>query len=177
MGTGKTSRRPSLVIAVEGIQDHDAVGAVKRGADEQATQWLVDVVIDFDLESVPNVNRSRYAARCEDARAVLRRRACHRGDQARVIDQLSVVGAQATGLTWNSLTISAAVLAGGAVVLLLIYAMSLVSVPLMVFFQAYTLHFFGSRYPLLGEQLALTSRPLNTAFPPSPEAAAPLPAS
>lgn len=94
-----------------------------------------------------------------------------------IIALVVFVGGKAAGLSWNSLTISMAVLAGGVVVLLLIYAMSLISVPLMVFFQAYTLHFFGSRYPLLGEQLALTSRPLKPAFSQFPGAAAPLPAS
>jgi hypothetical protein len=87
-----------------------------------------------------------------------------------------VLVGSAAGLSWNTLTLSAAVVAGGGVLMLLIFVMSFVSAPAMVFFQAYALQFFGSRYPLLGGQLALTSPPPKLP-PPITGFVAPLPAS
>ena len=69
-----------------------------------------------------------------------------------------VVGA-AAGLTWNTVTISVAVVAGGVVLTGLLYLVSFISAPAMVFFQAYSLHFFGSRYPRLGDLMVATSPP------------------
>jgi hypothetical protein len=76
----------------------------------------------------------------------------------------------ALGLTWNPLTIILAVLAGAALLFGLFWLMTLVSVPAVVFFQFYTLHFFGSRYARLGTILA------PPAPPPAPSAALPAPA-
>ena len=87
-----------------------------------------------------------------------------------------VLVASAAGLSWNTLTICATVVAGGGVLMLLIFVMSIVSTPVMVFFQAYSLQFFGSRYPLLGAQLTLTSPPPKLP-PPITGFATPLPAS
>lgn len=86
-----------------------------------------------------------------------------------------LVGA-AVGLTWDTFTICLAVLVGGVTLMLLVYVICFVSAPAMVFFQSYTLHFFGSRYPRLGDQLALTSPPPK-APPIIPGATVPLPAS
>jgi MFS family permease len=79
-----------------------------------------------------------------------------------------VVGvmAAALGLAWNPLTIVLAVLVGAALLFGLFWMVTLVSVPRVVFFQSYTLHFFGARYGRLGTLLA----------PPAPPTAAPLPA-
>ena len=74
--------------------------------------------------------------------------------------------AVALGLTWNPLTIVLGVLVGAAVLFCLFWLMAMVSVPSVVFFQWYTLHFFGSRYARLGSIVA----------PPAPPAAAPAPA-
>jgi hypothetical protein len=74
--------------------------------------------------------------------------------------------ALALGLTWNPFTIVLGVLVGAAVLFCLFWLMAMVSVPSVVFFQWYTLHFFGSRYARLGAILA----------PPAPQAAAPAPA-
>jgi MFS family permease len=60
----------------------------------------------------------------------------------------------ALGLTWNPFTIILAVLVGATVLFGLVWMMTLVAVPSVVFFQSYTLHFFGSRYPRLGAMLA-----------------------
>jgi hypothetical protein len=62
---------------------------------------------------------------------------------------LSVLLGQGAGLTWNALTITLAVVAGSVVLLLLLYGLSLISVPVIVFFPAYAMQFFAARYPLL----------------------------
>ena len=73
------------------------------------------------------------------------------------------------GLTWNPLTIVLAVLVGAVVLFGLFWIVALVSVPSVVFFQSYTLHFFGSRYARLGAMLAPPA-------PPAPPEAVPAPA-
>jgi hypothetical protein len=73
--------------------------------------------------------------------------------------------ARGAGMTWNPLTVGAVVLAGAAAIALLVFFISFVSAPAMVFFQAYSMHFFGSRYAPLGVALAP---------PPPPPPAAPL---
>lgn len=75
----------------------------------------------------------------------------------------------AAGLTWNAFTIGAAVLAGLVALAGLLYLFSFVSVPAVIFFQAYTVHFFGGRYPPLGALL------VHSPAPAAPESA-PLPA-
>jgi hypothetical protein len=62
--------------------------------------------------------------------------------------------AKAAGLAWTALTIGVAITAGFLLIGLILFVLSFVSAPAMVFFQSYTLHFFGSRYPLLREQLS-----------------------
>ena len=79
------------------------------------------------------------------------------------------VAAAALGLTWNPLTIVLAVLVGAAVLFCVLWLMAMVSVPSVVFFQWYTLHFLGSRYARLGAILAPPA-------PPAPPAAVPAPA-
>ena len=73
----------------------------------------------------------------------------------------------ALGVTWNPLTIVLAVLVGAALLFGLLWIMALVSVPSVVFFQSYTLYFFGARYSRLG---VLVTPPA------TPPAAAPAPA-
>ena len=60
------------------------------------------------------------------------------------------------GLTWNPISIGIVVVAGAVVVSLLLFIIAFISVPPMVFFQSYALHFLGSRYDLLGQ--AMTPR-------------------
>jgi hypothetical protein len=62
---------------------------------------------------------------------------------------ISVLLGQGAGLTWNALTITLAVVAGSVALVLLLYVMSLISVPVIVFFPAYAMQFFAARYPLL----------------------------
>ena len=58
------------------------------------------------------------------------------------------------GLTWSPWLTGLTGLMGLVGAAVIIYAVAFVSTPAMVFFQAYTLHFFGSRYPLLRNILA-----------------------
>jgi hypothetical protein len=77
------------------------------------------------------------------------------------------IAVHATGMEWNVTTISLIVIIGTAFLLLLIYMLSLVSVPATVFFPAYAMHFFASRYPNLNVLLNPTPVP-----PPAPAPAA-----
>ena len=65
----------------------------------------------------------------------------------------AVVAGKNAGLTWNVFTIMAAVLAGCVVFLIFFFLISLISVPAIVFFPAYSIYFFAGRY-----------RPLNLAL-------------
>jgi hypothetical protein len=58
------------------------------------------------------------------------------------------------GFTWTPAAISAGVVAGLAALAALLYLMAFVSVPVAVFFQSYTLHFYAGRYPALETALA-----------------------
>jgi hypothetical protein len=62
---------------------------------------------------------------------------------------ISVLLGQAVGLTWNVFTITVAVVVGCIALLAILYLVSLISVPLIVFFPAYAIYFFSARYPLL----------------------------
>jgi hypothetical protein len=62
---------------------------------------------------------------------------------------VTVLLGKAAGLTWNAYTITLAIVAGCAMVSLLLYAISLISVPAIVFFPAYSIYFLAGRYPLL----------------------------
>jgi len=79
---------------------------------------------------------------------------------------VTVLLGKAAGLTWNAYTITLAILAGCALVLLLLYAISLISVPAIVFFPAYSIHFFAGRYPLLSA--LIHPAPPTVQAPPAP---------
>jgi hypothetical protein len=78
---------------------------------------------------------------------------------------LFVLVGKAAGLGWNLYTISVAVIVGCAVLAAILYVVSVVSVPAMVFFPAYSIYFFASRYPAL--DAVIHPRP---PLPPEPEA-------
>jgi len=83
-----------------------------------------------------------------------------------------VLGGKAVGLTWNLYTITLAVVAGAILLLLVLYAISFVSVPTIVFFPAYSLYFFASRYPALHAVLHPAppeAPPMAPPLPPAPE--------
>lgn len=83
---------------------------------------------------------------------------------------LSVVLAHSAGVGWNPATITLAIVAGCMAVLLLLYVMSLISVPVIVFFPAYSVHFFAARYPRLAEILYPAPPPISPAASPAPPA-------
>jgi hypothetical protein len=58
----------------------------------------------------------------------------------------AIFGGKAAGLTWNVFTITAAIVAGCILLTLLFYLMALISVPIIVFFPAYSIYFFAPRY-------------------------------
>jgi hypothetical protein len=80
---------------------------------------------------------------------------------------VGVLAGKAAGLTWNWFTIALAVLVGCVVLAIVMFAVSVVSVPAIVFFPAYSVHFFASRYPPLAALLwpegsrAAGSAPMN----------------
>ncbi len=68
---------------------------------------------------------------------------------AAALSILAVLTGKAAGLTWNPHTIALAVVVGCILLAFFLYLVSLVSVPAIVFFPAYSLHFFAGRYPRL----------------------------
>jgi hypothetical protein len=82
---------------------------------------------------------------------------------------IAVITGKTVGLTWDAFTITLAIVVGGFFLAILMYALALISVPAIVFFPAYSIHFFASRY-----------RPLDAVLHPAlhrPRAAEPPPAS
>jgi len=62
---------------------------------------------------------------------------------------VAVLLGKAAGLQWNLYTISLAVIVLFVFLLVVLYAISLISVPAIVFFPAYSIYFFAARYPAL----------------------------
>jgi len=83
----------------------------------------------------------------------------------------AVLTGKAAGLTWNLQTITLAVVVGSVVLAFFFYILSLIAVPAIVFFPAYSIYFFASRYPRLGSVLypAPPSPPQASFSPPSTE--------
>ena len=81
------------------------------------------------------------------------------------VGAVAVIGAIAAGLKWSFFTIALAVVAGIMVFGLLMFAVSLISVPAIVFFPAYSIYFFAPRYAPLAGLLWPQGAP---ATPPSP---------
>jgi CBS-domain-containing membrane protein len=63
----------------------------------------------------------------------------------------AVFGGKVAGLTWNLYTIAAAVIAGIILLVVVFCLMAFISVPVTVFFPAYSIHFFADRYPPLAQ--------------------------
>ena len=88
---------------------------------------------------------------------------------------VAVIGGMAAGLTWNLYTITLAVVVGSIAIFSLLYIMSLVSVPAVVFFPAYSIYFFAARYPALGAVLYPAPPPVVPPPPPDPPPLLPTP--
>jgi MFS family permease len=76
-----------------------------------------------------------------------------------VLGIVAVITGKTAGLTWDVFTITAAVVVGGILLAIFLYVVSLISVPVIVFFPAYSIYFFAARYRPLGLLL----------YPPPPE--------
>lgn len=72
---------------------------------------------------------------------------------------LAVLTGKSAGLTWNAHTIALAVVIGCILLAAFLYLIALVSVPAIVFFPAYSIYFFASRYPRLAAALSPDSAP------------------
>ncbi len=77
---------------------------------------------------------------------------------------LAVLTGKAAGLAWTPATIALAVTIGLILLAAFLYLVSLVAVPFIVFFPAYSIYFFAARYPQLNAAL-LAARPA-PGFPP-----------
>ncbi len=62
---------------------------------------------------------------------------------------VAVFAGKAAGLGWSVTTVSLAVIVGTVLLAVLFYLIAVVSVPATVFFPAYAIYFFASRYPTL----------------------------
>jgi hypothetical protein len=70
-----------------------------------------------------------------------------------VLGVVGVMAGKSAGLTWNAYTITLAVVVGLILLFTFLYLVSLVSVPVIVFFPAYSIYFFAGRYPALSRAL------------------------
>jgi len=79
---------------------------------------------------------------------------------------VAVIAGMAAGLTLNLYTITLAVVAGCCAIFLILYVLSLISVPAVVFFPAYAIYFFAARYPALDALLHPVPPPPVVSAPP-----------
>lgn len=77
-----------------------------------------------------------------------------------------VFAGKTAGLTWNVFTITAVVIAGCIVFAIFFFLVAMISVPVLVFFPAYSIYFFAARYP-----------PLSAALYQAPPSSVPIPGS
>jgi hypothetical protein len=79
---------------------------------------------------------------------------------------------KAAGLSWNVYTITVAVVVGFIALMVILYVFSLISVPGIVFFPAYSIYFFAARYAPLSDLLhpKPPAPPETSAIPPPPPA-------
>jgi hypothetical protein len=84
---------------------------------------------------------------------------------------VAVLAGKAAGWTWNLYTISLAVALGLLLLIFLIFVVSFLNAPAIVFFPAYSMYFFAARYRPLSDLLWPT--PPATGPPPLPSVPAP----
>jgi hypothetical protein len=65
----------------------------------------------------------------------------------------AVLGGKAAGWTWNPYTITLAVIFGCIALAIIVFMAALISVPVIVFFPAYSVYFFAPRYSQLASLL------------------------
>ena len=66
---------------------------------------------------------------------------------------LAIITGKSAGLTWNAHTIALAAVIGCILLAIFLYLVALISVPVIVFFPAYSIYFFAGRYPRLSAAL------------------------
>jgi len=66
---------------------------------------------------------------------------------------LAFLTGKSAGLTWNVYTITLAIVLGCVLLAVFLYLVALLSVPVIVFFPAYSIYFFAGRYPRLSAVL------------------------
>jgi len=81
---------------------------------------------------------------------------------------VTVLFGKAAGLSWNVFTITFAVVVGCVFLLVLFYGVALISVPAIVFFPAYSIYFFASRYQPLANLIYPAAPSYPTPVPESP---------
>jgi hypothetical protein len=91
-----------------------------------------------------------------------------------IVAVVLVIVAKGAGLAWNPVTITAAIVAGTIVIVLLLCVIAFVNVPVAVFFPAYAMYFLAERFPALRAQLypvppTLPQAPAVPPFSPPPE--------
>jgi hypothetical protein len=91
-----------------------------------------------------------------------------------LIGVMAVVAGKTVGLTWTAATVTLAILAGTFFFALIMFVSSLLSVPVTVYFPAYSIYFFASRYPKLDAWLH-PAPPQPVAPPPPPPFIEPFP--
>jgi len=85
----------------------------------------------------------------------------------------AILAGKAAGLRWTVSTITLAVAEGCMLLAAFLYVMALISVPVIVFFPAYSIYFFAARYPALSAALYPATPP---PYEPPPLPPAPAPA-
>lgn len=100
-----------------------------------------------------------------------------------LLSVLAIVTGKTAGLTWNAYTITLAVVVGSVLLAVFLYLVALISVPVIVFFPAYSIYFFAARYPALSAvlyppppapQVASAATPPPYEPPPLPPTPAPI---
>jgi hypothetical protein len=80
---------------------------------------------------------------------------------------VAVITGKTAGLTWNVYTITIAVVVGCVLFAIFFYLLSLLAVPAIVFFPAYSIYFFAARYRALNLALYPPPPPLPPGIPPN----------
>lgn len=83
----------------------------------------------------------------------------------------AVFAGKNAGITWNAVSITAAIVAGCVLLAAYLFLISLISVPVIVFFPAYSIYFFAPRY----RRLSLALYPPPNPLPPEPSPFTPAP--
>jgi hypothetical protein len=69
------------------------------------------------------------------------------------LSAVAIITGKSAGLTWNAYTITVAIVVGSILLAIFLYLLALISVPVIVFFPAYSIYFFAGRYPALSAAL------------------------